>query len=41
MKEDYSDDVTVAPRDLFTAGEEVSDGFEDASEPGVHLQLQR
>ena len=36
MKVNYSDDVTVAPRDLLTAGEEVSDGFEEASELGVH-----
>ena len=36
MNVSYSDDVTVTPRDLFTAGEEVSDGFEEASELGVH-----
>lgn len=32
----YSDDVTVAPRDLIAAGEEIADGFKDAAELGVH-----
>jgi len=28
MKVDYSNDVTVAPRDLIAAGEKISDGLE-------------
>jgi len=35
-KVNYSNDVTVAPRDLFAAVEEVSDGLQEASHFGVH-----
>lgn len=37
LKGAYSDDFTVAPRDLVAAGEEVSDGFEEASDLSVHF----
>jgi len=35
----YRDDITVAPRDLIAAGKEVSEGFKEASDFGLHRRL--